>query len=62
MILYIKYGEESGRGGGWYYLYIDLRKIVLMFWKNFIVYYIFYVDLLIDVLIYGVNFVVWGYF
>lgn len=58
MIWYIKYDEESGRGGGWYYLYIDLRKIVLMFWINFIVNYILYVDLLIDVLIYGV----WGYF
>lgn len=30
MTLQIKYDEESGRGGGWYYLHIDLRKIVPM--------------------------------
>lgn len=52
------YGEESGRGGGWYYLHIDLRKIVPMPRKNFTVHYIPYVDLPIDVLIHGVNFVV----
>lgn len=58
MTLHIKYGEESGRGGGWYYLPIDLRKIVPMPRKNITIHYIPDVDLPIDVLIHGVNFVV----
>lgn len=58
MTLQIKYDEESGRGGGWYYLHIDLRKIVPMPRKNFTAHYIPYVELPIDVLIHGVNFVV----
>lgn len=58
MTLHIKYGEESGRGEGWYYLHIDLRKIVPMPRKNITIHYIHCVDSPIDALIHGVNFVV----